>query len=306
MVSELLRKYIWLVQTFIKEGDRGLSLEEILDKWEVRWGSAYSRRTFNNHRLAIEEVFGIKIECNRSSMRYFVRYSEDLKDEEAGPAWLINTFTVNSLLALGKERLSGRISVEDIPSGQKYLTVIMEAMLDDKQINISYCKYTGNEVEEFNVMPYALKEFAKRWYMIGYCRERKDLRVYGLDRIAFMKVSEESFKLPEGFDVDEIFASSFGIYLPGGSKAVDIVFRANEKEARYLRDLPLHHSQKELGISEEGVVFSVHLVPNSNLIMEFCKRGDRLEVLEPQDVRGQVVEELRRACDLYSDQGRAC
>ena len=83
MVSELLRKYIWLVQTFIKEGDRGLALEEILDKWEARWGSSYSRRTFNNHRLAIEEVFDIKIECNRSSMRYFVRYSEDLKDEDA-------------------------------------------------------------------------------------------------------------------------------------------------------------------------------------------------------------------------------
>lgn len=306
MVSELLRKYIWLVQTFIKEGDRGLALEEILDKWEARWGSSYSRRTFNNHRLAIEEVFDIKIECNRSSMRYFVRYSEDLKDEDAGPAWLINTFTVNSLLALGKERLSGRISVEDIPSGQKYLTTIMDAMLDDKQLNISYCKYTGNEVEEFNVMPYALKEFAKRWYVIGYCRERNGLRVYGLDRITFIRVSEESFKLPEGFDVDDIFASSFGIYLPDGSRAVDIVFRANKKEARYLRDLPLHHSQRELEVSSDSVVFSVRLVPNSNLIMEFCKRGDRLEVLEPQEIRAQVAGELKRALALYSDAGGSC
>ena len=306
MVSELLRKYIWLVQTFIKEGDRGLALEEILDKWEARWGSSYSRRTFNNHRLAIEEVFDIKIECNRSSMRYFVRYSEDLKDEDAGPAWLINTFTVNSLLALGKERLSGRISVEDIPSGQKYLTTIMDAMLDDKQLNISYCKYTGNEVEEFNVMPYALKEFAKRWYVIGYCRERNGLRVYGLDRITFIRVSEESFKLPEGFDVDDIFASSFGIYLPDGSRAVDIVFRANKKEARYLRDLPLHHSQRELEVSSDSVVFSVRLVPNSNLIMEFCKRGDRLEVLEPQEIRAQVAGELKRASALYSDAGGSC
>ena len=306
MVSELLRKYIWLVQTFIKEGDRGLALEEILDKWEARWGSSYSRRTFNNHRLAIEEVFDIKIECNRSSMRYFVRYSEDLEDEDAGPAWLINTFTVNSLLALGKERLSGRISVEDIPSGQKYLTTIMDAMLDDKQLNISYCKYTGNEVEEFNVMPYALKEFAKRWYVIGYCRERNGLRVYGLDRITFIRVSEESFKLPEGFDVDDIFASSFGIYLPDGSRAVDIVFRANKKEARYLRDLPLHHSQRELEVSSDSVVFSVRLVPNSNLIMEFCKRGDRLEVLEPQEIRAQVAGELKRASALYSDAGGSC
>ena len=61
MVSELLRKYIWLVQTFIREGDRGLSLDERIRKWEIRWGSAYTRRTFNNHREAVEDVFCIRI-----------------------------------------------------------------------------------------------------------------------------------------------------------------------------------------------------------------------------------------------------
>ena len=71
MVTELLQKYIWLVQTFIRAGERGLSLGEITDKWERRFDSEYSRRTFNNHREAVEEVFGIRIECNRSSNRYF-------------------------------------------------------------------------------------------------------------------------------------------------------------------------------------------------------------------------------------------
>ena len=116
MVTELLRKYIWLVQTFIRAGEKGLNLEEISDRWESRFDSAYSRRTFNNHREAVEEVFGIRIECNRSTNRYFIEYSEDVADENAESAWLINTFTVNNLLNLGRERLSGRVAVEDIPS----------------------------------------------------------------------------------------------------------------------------------------------------------------------------------------------
>ena len=69
MVTELLQKYIWLVQTFIRAGERGLSLGEISDRWESRFDSEYSRRTFNNHREAIEDVFGITIECNRSTNR---------------------------------------------------------------------------------------------------------------------------------------------------------------------------------------------------------------------------------------------
>ena len=100
MVTELLQKYIWLVQTFIRAGEKGLDLGEISDRWERRFDSEYSRRTFNNHRAAIEEVFGIVIECNRRTNRYFVRYTADVSDEQAENAWLINTFTVNNMQTL--------------------------------------------------------------------------------------------------------------------------------------------------------------------------------------------------------------
>ena len=188
MVTELLQKYIWLVQTFIRAGERGLSLSEITDKWESRFDSDYSRRTFNNHREAVEEVFGIRIECNRSSNRYFIRYTDDVSDENAESAWLINTFTVNNMLRLGKERLSGRVSVEDIPSGHLHLTAVMEAMTEGQKLRISYMKYTSSQSESLTLHPYAVKEFAKRWYLVAHCEERNALRVYGLDRIMGLEV----------------------------------------------------------------------------------------------------------------------
>ena len=66
MVTELLKKYIYLVQMFIRAGERGLTLAEISDKWEDHFGTDYSRRTFNNHREAVEEVFGSRILCRRA------------------------------------------------------------------------------------------------------------------------------------------------------------------------------------------------------------------------------------------------
>lgn len=299
MVTELLKKYIWLVQTFIRAGERGLNLEEISGRWEERFDSPYSRRTFNNHREAVEEVFGIRIECNRSTNRYFIGGSEDVSDEYAENAWLINTFTVNNMLSLGKERLSGRIAVEDIPSGHRHLTTVLEAMTENLEIVISYCKYTSSEASEYTLRPYAVKEFAKRWYIIGHCVERDGLRVYGLDRIHSMEVTARKFRIPRRFDVDELFATSFGIYIPEGPGQT-IRFRTSPTEARYLRDLPVHSSQNETAADEEHVTFEIFVCPNKALIMEFCKYGSRLEVLSPAPVREAVAAELRKAAGIYT------
>ena len=300
MVTELLQKYIWLVQTFIRAGENGLSLAEISDKWETRFDSEYSRRTFNNHREAVEQVFGIRIECNRTTNRYFIRYTDDVSDENAENAWLINTFTVNNILRMGKERLSGRVSVEDIPSGHRHLTTIMEAMTEGRKLVINYMKYTSSQADRLTLHPYAVKEFAKRWYLVAYCQEREGLRVYGLDRIKHMDVTDESFKMPKNFDVEATFATSFGTYLPEG-KAQLITFRTTPTEARFLRDLPLHSSQEEILTDDEGnVIFNIFVCPNKSLIMEFCKYGRYLEVLSPADVRKAVADTLSEALKAYN------
>lgn len=305
MVTELLQKYIWLVQTFIRAGENGLDLEEISDKWERRFDNTYSRRTFNNHRTAIEDVFGITIKCNRSTNRYYIEYSEDIADEHAEMAWLINTFTVNNMLSLGKERLSGRVAVENIPSGHIFLTSVLEAMTENHEISIEYRKYSSTDAEKLTIRPYAVKENAKRWYIIAYCIERQGLRVYGLDRVISLEPTGKTFRMPKNFDVEEMFATSFGVYLSQG-KGQKVTFRASQTEARYLRDLPIHISQQEESQDESHVTFSIFVCtkdPNGTLykdiIMEFCRYGSQIEVLAPEDLRKAVAEELDSAGNLY-------
>lgn len=299
MVTELLKKYIWLVNTFVRAGEHGLSLPEIRDKWENRFDTEYSRRTFNNHREAVEEVFGIHIGCNRSTNRYFIRYSKDVSDGNAESAWLIDTFTVNNILSLGKERLSGRVSVDEVPSGYRYLTGIMDAMTEGRELEIDYKKYTRSTANTYTVRPYAVKEAARRWYMIGYCIEREALRVYGLDRVMNIRETGGTFRMPKDFDVDELFATSFGIYLPEG-RGETVRFRSSAAEAGFLRDLPLHSSQKEVETDKEGnVTFEIFVCPNTALVMEFCKYGSRIEILAPEHLRREVAEEFRAAAGKY-------
>lgn len=305
MVSELLQKYIWLVQTFIRAGENGLSLQELTDKWEIRFDSPYSRRTFNNHRKEVEDVFGVCIDCNRSTNRYFIEYSEDVADENAESAWLINTFTVGKILSMGKERLSGRVSVENIPSGQQHLTSVMEAMADNHEIEIEYKKYSSTGPEKLTLRPYAVRESAKRWYMIAYCMQREGIRVYGLDRVTSLRTLDSTFTMPSDFDVEELFSTSFGIYLPQG-RGQRVLFRTPCKEARYLQDLPLHNSQWVESSDNDYVTFGIFVCTKDNdgkfhndLIMELCRHGSRIEVLSPADLRDAVASELKKAASIY-------
>ena len=296
MVTELINKYVWLIRTISKAGMSGLSLEDIQSKWENRWGTSYARRSFCNHRDAIEDVFGIKIECDRSRNRYFIRYSDDVEDQADGTAWLVNTFTVNSLLELGRERLSGRVSVENIPSGQKYLTDLMAAMLDNSQVRIEYRKYSSYLSEQLTVCPYALKEDMKRWYLVGYSLERDALRVYSLDRIVELKVLETKFRLPRNFDIDELFRDSYGVYLSENEEPQSIVLECDTEQARFLDGLPLHRSQRITWLTSKARV-AIRVVPNPRLIMDLCALGPRIKVLSPDSVRDAVRESHRKALE---------
>lgn len=298
MVTELLQKYIWLIQTFIRAGRRGLDLKELETRWENRFGTPYARRSFNNHREAIEEVFNIRIECDRSTNRYFIRYSDDVSDENAASAWLINTFTVNNILSMGKERLSGRVSVEDIPSGHSYLAETMDAMLDNCEIEISYRKYSGGEVSSYTLRPYAVKEDAKRWYIVAFCIEKGQMRVYGMDRIISMKVTDRHFRMPEGFDADELFSTSYGVYL-SQEKPEEIIFHATPREARYLNDLPLHKSQKLISSDGKGSIFSIFASPNENLVMDLFRLSPRIEIISPRHLREEIIRRAALTSELY-------
>ena len=301
MVSELIDKYIWLVQTLIDAGPGGLSLPEIADRWTARYGGAdYPRRSFNNHREAVAEVFGIEIACNRRTNRYYIDAGESAVDKRQSVDWLVNTFTVNNLLTLGKERLSGRVAVEDIPSGHKYLVPVMQAMLDNVVVRLTYRKYMSEGEEIRHIRPYAVKEHAKRWYIVAFSEEAGAIRVYAMDRILSMTPTEGRFRMPKDFDVDDLFEASYGIYPPEEEPPVLVKVRTTPREAAYLQDLPIHPSQLYIGEDNEGrSLFAFRVIPNPDLVMELCKRGSRLEVLSPESLRQHVAEELRNALKMY-------
>ena len=173
------------------------------------------------------------------------------------------------------------------------------AMQENNAVEIMYRKYGAEKAGKRHVFPYGIKESAQRWYLVGWVRERGSCRVYALDRIERLSVLPETFSMPAGFDIDALFSTSFGSYLPSGP-AQKIFFRAFGNECSYIRDLPLHHTQKIESEDADSMIFSIFVAPDRALLLEFLSHGPGIEVISPENVRQDIMEMTAEMAGIYS------
>ena len=299
--ARLFNRYVWLVDTVHRSG--GITFEEICERWCKSSLNEdeddLPRRTFHNHRIAIEQMFDINIDCDmRGGYKYYINNSDDL--EKGGVrSWLINSFAVNHLIN-ESHKLKHRILFERIPSGQLYLTPIIEAMRDGLTLEITYCSFWRDESTTFEIEPYCVKIFRQRWYVVARNPYYDTLRIYSLDRMSGLRATETPFKLPEHFDPEAIFDHSFGIILSGEVVPCTVQLRVSGVKRRYLQTLPLHPSQEETQTLEDHSIFSYFIAPTFDFRQELLSHGDEVEVLSPDWFRAEMKEIAQNMNRLYS------
>ena len=150
------------------------------------------------------------------------------------------------------------------------------------------------------MQPYALKVFNRRWYLLGYLKEREALRTIALDRILNMEVLKTSFELPADFDARKYFADVVGIYVNKDNPVTKIKMRAYGVQADYLRSTPLHKSQSEVRSKHgEFAEFTYRLCETPELVNQLLAMGDKVEILEPETLRKKIKEDLLASLARY-------
>lgn len=297
MAKDLFNRYVWLVDTIHQAGR--ITYKEINQRWERRTGETIPLRTFNNHRTAIEELFEVAILCDRKDdNRYYIENPEDLEGGGVR-SWLLNTFAINNLINESRQ-LKNRILFEQIPSGQKYLTPLIEAMRDGVSVEITYQSYWHDQPTTFTIEPYCVKVFRQRWYVVGRSSHHGTLRIYGLDRIQYLSVTEQRFQIDPDFDGESYFYSSFGAIVGDEQTKPEIVrIKVYDNQVCYIRSLPLHHSQREVETTEEYSVFEFFIRLTYDFRQELLSHGESVEVLTPHSLRLELKETARQLNQYY-------
>lgn len=294
----LFKEYIWLVNTIYQAGK--ITLIDINKKWlktEMSGGVELARSTFNRHKVAIEEIFGIYIECDRSNGYTYYIGNAEVFNNESVQNWMLSTLSVNNVISESLS-LHNRILLESIPSADERLEKIVTAMKRSHLIHIIYKKYDSDQVKEYSIAPYCIKLYHRRWYLLAR-NGSGDYRIFSFDRIRETEITDETFAVESGFDAETYFSDSFGVVRDENLKPETIVVRAFGTECNYLRDLPLHHSQHEIATTEDYADFEMYLRPTLDLQGQILSRGSRLKVLSPQSLADKISHTLQEAAALY-------
>lgn len=291
-IPMLFKEYIWLVNTIFQAGK--ITFAKINEEWlrtEMSGGVEISRSTFNRHKDAIADIFGVIIECDkREGFKYYIA-NKSVLYEETIQNWMLSSLTVHTAIQEGIS-LQKRILLEEIPSGYKYLQPLLEAMKSSRCITFTYQKYNDAETKTYSTAePYCLKLYKQRWYLLAKIKHQ--FRTFSLDRIKSMEILEDTFLLDKDFDAEAFFSDYFGVFRNEKIPPQKVVLRATKEERPYLRDLPLHHSQKEISNTADYSDFSYFLSPSDDFIGEILRKKNRLYVVSPTELREKVLLSIK-------------
>lgn len=297
MARNYFKSYIWLLETLQSRGH--LTLKELRNLW-LRSSvndekKELAPRTLSNHINSIADIFGIEIECDRRDNTYYIKNEDEIGGSDVRN-WMLSALSLNSLLN-ESAGLKDRIIFENVPSSQKYLATVIQAIRDGKVINVTYQSFRKHISENLVLEPYFLREYKRRWYLYAHKDGDEGPHMFALDRIQGMEIGKTKFLLPKTFNAHEYFACIYGPRVYSDMKAETVVLKVSDMQAKYFKSLPLHQSQEIIEENAEFTVFKYFLTPDYDFKQDVFSFGTSVEVLEPEHVRkeiGKMASDLSR------------
>lgn len=270
-----------------------LALQADLQEYKL----VVSSKTISRDIQQILAIHKREIEYNTKTKKYHLHTTEDADLSSR----ILDAFdTLNALNS--SVGYSNYIDLEKRKSGgSNNFHGILHAIKNRKQIIIGYQSYWENDASIKTLEPYLLKEFKNRWYIIAKDVSKSELRTYGLDRITEFDISKKTFKYPASFVPKEHFKNSFGIIKNDSNKPVqDVVLKFSQHQGKYVKSLPLHHSQQIISDTADGLTIKLNIYVTFDLEMELLSYGAELEVLEPEFLRKSIKRKLKETLSRYS------
>lgn len=297
------QRYIWLVDTLYSSGP--ITKEEIDRKWRLSYlnnnHTDIPERTFYRDLRAIESLFSVDIHCNRSNNKYEIK--TDL-GENPFNKWLVETMSMSNFVMECKD-IRKQILIEEMPSGINFLNPIVDALKTHRALEVTYQSYFSQTKSQFEMEPYCLKSFKRRWYVLARTNVHDGLRVFALDRFSEMNIIDRKYSIPHNFDAEKYFRDYYGVIMNEKPEIVRIW--TTSFRAMYLRSLPLHHSQKEIetvpesafGKNDGHSIFELKIATTFDFIQELRSMGAEVKVLVPQRLVDWMKYDAEKINELY-------
>ncbi|WP_418791965.1 helix-turn-helix transcriptional regulator [Phosphitispora sp. TUW77] len=210
-------------------------------------------------------------------------------------------FPENELIDYDVIEQTVTFAVDDIRGDEQkvlgYYQILQEAIKANRTVYADYFSINSKCRSDRLIDPYHLRCQKGTWYCIGFCHNRKEIRVFALDRFYDLNLTDQSFKKDNNFNIKKYFAHSFNLERGSQPKEVTIAFDRNA--ARLVRERRWHESQKLVEQPDGSII--LHLtVSGLNEVKRWAMSfGCHAEILTPDELRLEMSEEIADMLKKY-------
>ncbi len=301
MNGDLFRRYVWLVD--IVSHAKKIQYEDIADLWSKSDlnddNSVLALRTFHNHRHAINDLFGIKILCDRGDRNHYYIHKGDDAEIVNLKIWMMQKLGYSDI-ETSLSKFSDRIIFDSLPEDKFGLNVLIKGLEDNKMVKLTYSIPIADGLTTMVVAPYGIRYWRSGWYLVAKEVETETMHLFNLDRVVEVVLTDTTFAYPENFSPQVFFNNLFGMDMPEDKTPVAVRLRVTGMERDKIRTLPLHSSQKELIATPDYSVFEYFIIPGEDFFNEVISLGMDCQLIYPEYLRKELGERLRNLADAYA------
>lgn len=277
------------------------SFEEIKD-YMFNHGFELSERTIQRDLEQIRNDFGVDILYNRQRNGYYI-------DDYEG-------FNMNNFLRFLEIANTAELIIECLKEGKNALDYfdfeskgnlkgielikpLLFAIRNHRKIILTHERFSTGVQTEYSVMPYMLKEYLYRWYLVGYVDDKSEFRTFGIDRIVDLTVLKKTFTPEKGKDPRELFVHTVGLTY-SINEVSEVILSFTPLQGKYIKALPLHDSQEIIIDNDTELRIKLFIVPNIEFKQRILMMGDAAKVIEPEWLVEEMTDTLQSALRRYN------
>ncbi|TYO97627.1 putative DNA-binding transcriptional regulator YafY [Geothermobacter ehrlichii] len=211
-------------------------------------------------------------------------------------------FAATDHIGLGAERIATAFSAvwnAYTPADPRAFRLVADSLLQSRRLQFHYFSPASGERSERLVEPYHLQHYLGSWVLLARCCEKQDWRKFNLGRMSDVQLTSDSFTpLPPASWKREL-EGAFGLFQ--GLKHQQVVLHFNAYRARWIRHEIWHPEQEVEECPDGSLILRFKVADLREIKLRVLQFGADVEVLAPEALRREIVEEAQRISGLYAE-----
>jgi predicted DNA-binding transcriptional regulator YafY len=183
------------------------------------------------------------------------------------------------------------------PSQSSTFRVVLNALLRNRLLSCRYTSPASGQETERTIAPHHLQHYMGSWVLIGWCNLKQDWRKFFLSRMSNPIMTDESFDPRPKKEWQPLIHASFGIFQ--GGDPIPVILQFNPFRAQWIREQVWHPDQKMETLPDGGLRMVLPVTDFREVKLRVLQFGADVEVIEPEELRKEIREEIRRMGKIY-------